>query len=215
MSMFIYVVATEERLRAGLRAAVSGCPSTFVQSYSSLGRFLADAPECDSGIILLGASHANYAQMLADLPSLSIQSGRFVVVFASENAEPGVVACAIKSGAHEFLPLPADRTAVAQVMSSAHAAVVDMAENLAEVAAAQALISQLSDREKTVFLCLADGLTNRDIADRLHISLRTVEVHRARLMAKLGAGSFALAIRLAYIAGFLPAHSGQTLAANT
>ena len=44
----------------------------------------------------------------------------------------------------------------------------------------------MSAREREVFFQLAEGVPNREIAERLDISPRTVETHRARLMKKLG-----------------------------
>jgi two-component system response regulator FixJ len=55
----------------------------------------------------------------------------------------------------------------------------------------------LSAREREVMQHVVDGLDNRQIGDRLGISARTVEVHKARLMAKLGVRSLADLIRLA------------------
>lgn len=48
------------------------------------------------------------------------------------------------------------------------------------------LIDQLSDREREVFVLVAHGHTNQQIADRLFLSVKTIESYRARLMAKLG-----------------------------
>lgn len=47
-------------------------------------------------------------------------------------------------------------------------------------------LAMLTDREREVTRLIADGLTSREIAKSLHISLRTVEGHRERLMSKLG-----------------------------
>jgi two-component system, LuxR family, response regulator DctR len=47
----------------------------------------------------------------------------------------------------------------------------------------------LSEREREVMLKVAAGKLNKIIADELHISMRTVEVHRAKVFAKLGVKS--------------------------
>jgi len=64
-------------------------------------------------------------------------------------------------------------------------------------------LDQLSQRERQVLSGIVRGLTNKAIGLELGISHRTVEVHRARLMRKLGATSLAalLAIALGYGAG--------------
>jgi DNA-binding NarL/FixJ family response regulator len=47
-------------------------------------------------------------------------------------------------------------------------------------------VEELSDREFEVFILLGQGLATRDIGDRLHLSAKTVEAHRANVKAKLG-----------------------------
>jgi len=49
----------------------------------------------------------------------------------------------------------------------------------------------LTPKEKEVALCVVAGLMNKDIALKMHIALRTVEVHRARVMEKMDAKSMA------------------------
>lgn len=62
--------------------------------------------------------------------------------------------------------------------------------------AARRLIEDLSEREREVLDLLVDGGSNKRIARELSISPRTVEIHRANMMQKLGAGHVAEAIRL-------------------
>lgn len=58
-------------------------------------------------------------------------------------------------------------------------------------------IESLSDRELEVFRCIGDGLGTQQIADRLHLSPKTVETYQSRLRGKLGAASGAELLRLA------------------
>jgi two-component system response regulator NreC len=61
----------------------------------------------------------------------------------------------------------------------------------------------LSPRERQVLGLLAHGHTNREVADRLSLSVKTVETHRARLSDKLGLHSRADLVRLAIELGLL------------
>jgi two-component system, LuxR family, response regulator FixJ len=65
---------------------------------------------------------------------------------------------------------------------------------------AMQLIASLSPRERQVLDALAAGRSNKLIAFDLGISMRTVEVHRARMMNRLGVRQFAEAIRIAVLA---------------
>ena len=66
-------------------------------------------------------------------------------------------------------------------------------------------IARLSPRERQVLDALVAGRSTKQMAYDLGISARTVEVHRARMLARLGTHSLAEAIRLAVLAGLPPA----------
>ena len=72
---------------------------------------------------------------------------------------------------------------------------------LSEVSAAAKQIAMLSQRERQVLSGLLAGGTNKTIAGDLGISVRTVEIHRARMLDRLGVQSLAEAIRLAVLSG--------------
>lgn len=57
-------------------------------------------------------------------------------------------------------------------------------------------LEKLTHREKTVFDMISDGMPNKVIADRLHLSLRTVEAHRASVFEKVEAASVADLVKL-------------------
>ncbi|MCB0572592.1 MAG: response regulator transcription factor [Phaeodactylibacter sp.] len=67
----------------------------------------------------------------------------------------------------------------------------------------QAPTPMLTSREKEVLACIAEGLTNKEIAARLFISPLTVDSHRKNLLAKFGAGNTAALIRLAVEQGLV------------
>lgn len=67
----------------------------------------------------------------------------------------------------------------------------------------------LSDREREVLVLVAQGFTNQQVADRLYVSVKTVESYRARLMAKLGLEDRAELTRFALETGLLGTHSAE------
>jgi two-component system response regulator FixJ len=68
----------------------------------------------------------------------------------------------------------------------------------------QAKIHLLSSRERQVLEGLLAGHPNKTIAYDLNLSPRTVEVHRANVMTKMGAGSLSELVRMAMVAKVLP-----------
>ncbi|HGX92360.1 MAG TPA: LuxR family transcriptional regulator [Candidatus Tenderia sp.] len=65
---------------------------------------------------------------------------------------------------------------------------------------------QLTPREREVMVLVAEGKTNKDVARRLDISHRTVEIHRRRVMEKLGAASVSDLVSVSVLCGVYELH---------
>jgi two-component system response regulator FixJ len=119
-----------------------------------------------------------------------------VIVYADE-PDPQIVVEAMLSGAIDFLAWPFSQAEVADSMLriQARAAKIGLVK-LREVHSRNR-ISRLTRREREVLFSVSDGLSNRSIAERLSISPRTVEIHRANMLDKLGASHTNEAIRIA------------------
>ncbi len=104
---------------------------------------------------------------------------------------------AMKAGATDFLPKPFH---LDQLIAQVVAALTRSAQKARQTQQAD-LVTQrlgiLSVREREVLDLIVSGQTNKEIARRLDISPRTVEIHRAHIMEKTGAGSLAELVRLA------------------
>jgi two-component system response regulator FixJ len=108
-----------------------------------------------------------------------------------------------EGGAADFIEKPYSDDALIEVIESVLKSGVTT-DRSAESVAAKERVDLLSPRERQVLEALAAGHPNKTIAFELGISVRTVEVHRARMMDRLGVRLFAEALRLAVLAG-LPA----------
>lgn len=104
---------------------------------------------------------------------------------------------AFKSNAVDFLEKPFDDEQLVAGIESAFARARLQVAGRTESARREARIADLSPREREVLELLARGMANRGIAEALEISPRTVEVHKARVMSKLGVSNLAELVRLA------------------
>ena len=79
----------------------------------------------------------------------------------------------------------------------------ELSFNILDDIAPESHIAEISNRERQVLICVAQGLMNKEIANQLHISVRTVEVHRLNLKKKLKIENSAGLIRYAIDQGFI------------
>jgi RNA polymerase sigma factor (sigma-70 family) len=93
---------------------------------------------------------------------------------------------AFRSGAVDFLEKPLDNLQLKQALDTALERDQKHRARTAHSARLAALLARLTERERTVLDAVVAGRHNREIAAELGISARTVEVYKARLMAKLG-----------------------------
>lgn len=108
------------------------------------------------------------------------------VIFLTGHAEVPVAVQALKDGAHDFVEKPFNDN---QIVDRALAAAAAHARRLTEAAARKALsdrLATLSEREAEVMRLMLQGSLNKQMADRLGIAMRTVEVHRGRVLVKMG-----------------------------
>jgi two-component system response regulator FixJ len=106
---------------------------------------------------------------------------------------------AMKAGASDFLEKPYSDDALLGSIEAALAK-ANPSDRSDEIADAVRRVAALSPREREVLDGLLEGRPNKLIAYQLGISVRTVEVHRARMMERLGMHQLAEALRLGIIA---------------
>lgn len=118
------------------------------------------------------------------------------VIFLSGHADVPTAVDAVLRGAFDFCEKPfSDNALVARV----ECALEQSAERLSQRKRSQELqqrIAGLTEREQAVMQWIASGMPNKLVADQLGISVRTVEVHRARIFDKMGVRSVVDLVRL-------------------
>jgi len=110
---------------------------------------------------------------------------------------------AFRASAVDFLEKPLDHDRLFAAIDEAFARQGEQEGTSARRVAHDVLLSRLTPREGEVMELVVAGRHNREIADQLRISARTVEVHKARLMDKLGVRSVADLVRLAISGGYI------------
>ncbi|HYL03195.1 MAG TPA: response regulator [Steroidobacteraceae bacterium] len=123
------------------------------------------------------------------------------VVVLTAHGDVATARAALKNGAFDFIEKPVDDAMLLDVLK--HALRVDRERRAATTArsAADRRMERLTEREREILALIAAGHQNRDVAARLGISPRTVEVHKARIMEKLECRSLAELIRMNIAAG--------------
>ncbi len=111
------------------------------------------------------------------------------VIFLTGHGDVATAVAAVKRGAFDFVEKPfSNNTLVDRIEQALARSAAELARRHARAAHAQAL-GDLTEREREVMQQVVAGRPNKLIADALGISVRTVEVHRARLFEKMGVKS--------------------------
>ncbi|HEX5374501.1 MAG TPA: LuxR C-terminal-related transcriptional regulator [Aquabacterium sp.] len=188
----VYLVDDEAVVRDAL-AFLLGSRGLLVYSFASgpaLLAHLVQAVRPVRGVFLVDVRMEPMSGLLLH-EELLAQGIRNPLLFLSGHGDIPMVVESLKKGAFDFLEKPySDNTLVdriEQALAVERAMLVDDARH----AEKGARLASLSDREREVMGRVAAGKLNKVIADELHIAVRTVEVHRARVFSKLGVRSAA------------------------
>jgi len=135
------------------------------------------------------------------LAELAHRECRWPVIALSAAQDLPLAVKAMKLGALDFLEKPVDGAALAEALQPAWAGLERSLEADEMRRTAQERLTRLTPRELDIALALFAGRSNKGVAHELGISVRTVEMHRAHIMAKLAVKSLAEAAVLATQAG--------------
>ncbi|MCE0910410.1 LuxR C-terminal-related transcriptional regulator [Pseudomonas kurunegalensis] len=127
------------------------------------------------------------------------------VIFVSGHADVPIVVRAFKAGACDFIEKPYSGQLLLDSVQAALERATRARQGDQELAQVQARIDGLTPRERDVFVPLAQGLNNREIAEQLGISVKTVDLYRGRVMKRLQAGSLAELVGMAIACGAVAA----------
>lgn len=199
----VYVVDDQADIRRSLSLILVSAGYE-VQTYGNGDAFLRDAtPDLPFGCVLLDLRMRG-TDGLAVQREISARGLCHPVVAITGHGSVALAVQMMKAGACDVLEKPCSCTTILRAIAAAFAAARERRNAAQEAQEAEARIAALSPREAEVLTGMVAGQQNKLIAQELRISPRTVEIHRANLMAKLQARSLPEAVRLALSAGIRP-----------
>lgn len=197
-------------LRSGLKLLINSQPDMEMVAEAgthaeTLGMVAASQPD----VLTLDLSMPDgQPRNLIEMLAANHPATRILVL--SMHEDPALVRMALAAGASGYLAKQsADSELITAIRTVArggiHAQVGSLAGHTSLVSEGKGSVGldSLSDREREVFLEVARGQTSQAIADRLFLSVKTIESYRARLMAKLGLKTRAELTQLAISSGLL------------
>lgn len=146
--------------------------------------------------LVLAEDMAERGGIGALLEGMAVQGFWLPVIATAAVADPPRVVEAVRGGALDYLPLPLERDRLLAALGTAVAEGQAMGSAQRQAVQARTRLATLTARESEVLDLLVAGSSNKTIARELEISPRTVEIHRANMMAKLDAHHAADAVRL-------------------
>lgn len=129
--------------------------------------------------------------------SLAGHPGRLPVIIITGHGDVAAARQAFRANAVDFLEKPFNDDHLVQAIERGLRS-LPMVQHAAGASGSVPRGAALSSREREVMALVVEGLDNRRLGERLGISPRTVEVHKARVMVKLGARNLADLIRMAH-----------------
>lgn len=108
-----------------------------------------------------------------------------------------MVVRAVLDGAIDYIAWPFNHEQITKIVADAEEKAETFGSAKLREALARSRVDRLTKREREVLAGVAGGLSNRMIGEKLSISPRTVEIHRANMLTKMGANHTSEAIRIA------------------
>ena len=205
----IYLVDDHAMVRQGLRALLSEAGHEVVGDSGDLTEALAQLQQLAPDVVLvdLNVGARSGMELLTELQRRQLPTRPLVLTMS---AQPRHVGMALKLGAAGYVLKGSPSEELLQAIESLRCGRRHLGAGVAELAA-QALaqgdggdpFAALSVRERQVVTMVVDGHSSSEIATALHLSSKTVDSYRSRLMAKLGAADVTALVKLALRHGLI------------
>jgi two-component system response regulator FixJ len=192
----VFIVDDDPNVREGL-AALLAAKRYNVETFASAEEFLA-LRSGRSGCLVADVRMPGMSGL--ELQRELVRRGQPIpTVIITGHGDVPLAVAALKAGAVDFLEKPFDSDALLASVEEALRRAGRRPETGFDYAEIAARAAELSAREREVMDLVVAGHPNKVIAHRLGIAIRTVEIHRARVMEKLGARNLSELVRMAIL----------------
>lgn len=190
----IYVVDDEETWRHSIKNTLQ-VAGFQVYAYESAEQFLDHYRPENGGCLVLDVELPGMdgLELQAMLARNSVQPS---IVFISSEADVAKSVQAMRAGAVDFLQKPFKDVELLARVQEALDRDRHIRQHHAQISYVNDRMDSLTRREREVLDLVLDGLTNKEIANQLGLSHRTVELHRSRVMAKMKAHSIVELVKM-------------------
>jgi two-component system, LuxR family, response regulator FixJ len=198
-SGLVHLIDDDEDVRRAL-AFLLGTAGMAVKVYESASVFLERCEDFESGCVVsdVRMPGINGVELLTRLQQ---RRARMPVIIMTGHADVPLAVAAMKEGAVDFIEKPFSDDVLLAAIRVAFERDRNAGRPAGEVAQIQTRLASLTAREKEVLDGLLAGFPNKTIAYDLGLSPRTVEVHRANVMTKMGASSLPELVRMTLVSG--------------
>ena len=191
----VFIVDDDPAMRDSLTLMLRGAGFR-ARAFASADEFLANLPEDKSACVITDVRMPGVEgpELVKRLKALRGDSWPVIVI--TGHADVPLAVQLMKAGVSDFIEKPFDPQ---QILDSVGRCIASLSGLEAERAAreeAQGRLASLTNRERQVFDALIDGCSNKEIALRLEISPRTVEIFRAKVMTKMQAPNLSTLVRI-------------------
>jgi FixJ family two-component response regulator len=190
----VYVVDDDEAVRDSLQFLLE--PGYQVETFDSAEAFLERYDPKAIACLILDVRMPGMSGLQLQ-EELLARGSHLQVVFITGHGDVPMAVATMKKGAADFIEKPFEQDALKSLVERMLERAREDATRIERERMNTALLSTLTPREQQVLERIVSGRLNKQIADDLGISIKTVEAHRANIMDKLNAGTVADLMRVA------------------
>ena len=190
----VFVVDDDQAMRNSLKWLIESV-GVQVESFSSADDFLEQYQPGRSGCLVLDVRMPGMSGLDLQEHLTERNIGIPVVIITGHGDVPMAVR-AMKSGAIDFIEKPFNDEVLLDAIRRALAFGEQQRSHQTEHLQIQERLQHLTPREHEVMEMVTEGRSNKEIANSLGVSAKTIEAHRARVMEKMQAGSLAELVRM-------------------